>query len=118
MTEKNNEKALSYFISLHEPRPTDSQEFSPQKWDQRAEFWKKERIKKRKGDERVVSAVSYLEEKGLLQKHFDVADIGCGPGRFVAAFARRVHQAVGLDISEKMIAHGICLLYTSPSPRD
>lgn len=63
--------------------------------------------KKRKGDERVISDVSYLEEKGLLQKHFDVADIGCGPGRFVAAFARRVHRAVGLDISEKMIAHGM-----------
>ena len=109
MTKKNkaNKNALSYFISLHEPRPTDSQEFSPQRWDQRAEFWKKERIKKRKGDERVISDVSYLEEKGLLQKHFDVADIGCGPGRFVAAFARRVHRAVGLDISEKMIAHGM-----------
>ena len=53
MTQKNkaNKNALSYFISLHEPRPTDSQEFSPQRWDQRAEFWKKERIKKRKGDE-------------------------------------------------------------------
>ena len=50
---------------------------------------------------------TYLEEKGLLQKHFDVADIGCGPGRFVAAFARRVRRAVGLDISEKMIAHGM-----------
>lgn len=109
MTEKNkaNKNALSYFISLHEPRPDDSQEFSPQRWDQRAEFWKKERIKKRKGDERVISDISYLEEKGLLQKHFDVADIGCGPGRFVAAFARRVHRAVGLDISEKMIAHGM-----------
>ena len=47
MTKKNkaNKNALSYFISLHEPRPTDSQEFSPQRWDQRAEFWKKERIK-------------------------------------------------------------------------
>ena len=33
MTKKNkaNKNALSYFISLHEPRPTDSQEFSPQR---------------------------------------------------------------------------------------
>lgn len=102
-----NEKALSYFISLQESRPADARDLSPQKWDQRAEFWKKERINKRKGDERVLSAVSYLEERGLLQPHFDVADIGCGPGRFAAAFARRVHQVIGLDISEKMIAHGI-----------
>ena len=67
MTQKSkaNEKALSYFISLQESRPADSRDFSPQKWDQRAEFWKKERVNRRKGDERVVSAVSYLEERGL-----------------------------------------------------
>lgn len=109
MTQKSkaNEKALSYFISLQESRPADSRDFSPQKWDQRAEFWKKERVNRRKGDERVVSAVSYLEERGLLRPDFDVADIGCGPGRFAAAFARRVHRVVGLDISEKMVAHGM-----------
>ena len=46
MTQKSkaNEKALSYFISLQESRPADSRDFSPQKWDQRAEFWKKERV--------------------------------------------------------------------------
>lgn len=101
-----NQQDLSYFISLQEPQPADHQEFSSRKWDQRAECWKKERSQKRKGDERVTNAVSYLEQRGLLQKHFDVADIGCGPGRFVAAFAHRVHHVVGLDISEKMIAHG------------
>ena len=36
-----------------------------------------------------------------------MADIGCGPGRFVAAFARHVHKVVGLDISDKMISHGM-----------
>ena len=43
--------------------------------------------KKEKGDERVISAINYLDSKGLLEKNYDVADIGCGPGRFAAAFA-------------------------------
>lgn len=99
-------KDLDYFISLQDTYSSDFPNFSPQKWDQRAEFWRNERQQKRKGDERVNSAVSYLEARGLLQKQFDVVDIGCGPGRFAAAFAKRVHQVVGLDFSEKMIAYG------------
>ena len=41
MTKKNkaNKNALSYFISLHEPRPTDSQDLSPQRCDKSAELW-------------------------------------------------------------------------------
>lgn len=42
-----------------------------------------------------------------MQEHFDIVDIGCGPGRFAAAFAKRVHNVVGLDISEKMVEHGM-----------
>ncbi len=109
MIDYKNENAtdLAYFISLQEKQPEDVLEFSSEKWDQRAEFWKKERMQKKKGDERVISAISYLEERGLLQKQFDVVDIGCGPGRFATAFAHRVHQVVGLDFSEKMVAHGM-----------
>lgn len=102
-----NAGELAYFLSLQESRLADTPNYSAQKWDQRAEFWKKERINNRKGDERVVSAVTYLAQKGLLRENFDIADIGCGPGRFAAAFAKRVHHVVGLDISEKMVAHGM-----------
>lgn len=102
-----NAGELAYFLSLQESRLADTPNYSAQKWDQRAEFWKKERINNRKGDERVVSAVTYLTQKGLLRENFDIADIGCGPGRFAAAFAKRVHSVVGLDISEKMTAHGM-----------
>ncbi len=103
----SNAKDLEYFISLQESRPADAPDHSAQKWNQRAEFWKKERTNNRKGDERVISAITYLEQRGLLQENYDVVDIGCGPGRFAAAFAKRVHKVVGLDISEKMVAHGM-----------
>lgn len=106
MTEHNSE-ALAYFISLLEQDPADTGEYSVRKWDQRARLWKKEREKNRKNDERVASACAYLDGKGLLQEDFDIADIGCGPGRFAAAFARRVRRVVGLDISSEMTSQGM-----------
>ena len=72
-----NAEDLAYFISLQESRPTDAPDHSAQKWNQRAEFWKKERTNNWKGDDRVISAVNYLEQRGLLQEHFDIVDIGC-----------------------------------------
>ncbi len=103
----SNARDLAYFISLQESKPVDAPDHSAQKWNQRAELWKKERTNKRKGDGRVISALAYLEQRGLLQTDYDVVDIGCGPGRFVAAFAKRVRSVVGLDISERMVAHGM-----------
>ena len=98
---------LDYFISLQESQSADMNEQSVEMWNRREEFWENARKKNQKGNERVVSAINYLEQKGLLDKNYDVADIGCGPGRFVAAFARHVHKVVGLDISDKMISHGM-----------
>lgn len=97
---------LDYFVSLQSAGASGRQEFSTAKWDQRAEIWNKEHVNKCKGDERVESAVAYLEQRGLLRAEYDVADIGCGLGRFAAAFARRVRSVVGLDVSEKMIRYG------------
>ena len=62
-----------------------------------------EREKKHKGDERMNSAINYLEQRGVLRKDYNILDIGCGPGRFAAAFAKKAHFVVGLDISEKMV---------------
>lgn len=101
-----NEVDLDYFISLQGSNVSGRQEFSSAKWDHRAEIWNKERVNDRKNDERVYSAVAYLEQRGLLKAEYDVVDIGCGPGRFAAAFARRVRSVVGLDVSEKMICYG------------
>ena len=98
---------LDYFISLQESQPAELPERAIERWNKRADFWEDARKKKEKGDERVISAINYLNSKGLLEKNYDVADIGCGPGRFAAAFARYVHKVVGLDISDKMVKHGM-----------
>lgn len=94
---------LDYFISLQESEPAELPERAIERWNKRADFWEDARKKKEKGDERVISAINYLDSKGLLEKNYDVADIGCGPGRFAAAFAKYVHKVVGLDISDKWL---------------
>lgn len=102
-----NLKQLEDFLALLDTCSGDSVYSSAEKWNRRAEQWQKERIQKRRGDERVRSAVEYLSSKGLLRPQDNVADIGCGPARFSAAFAQRVHHVLGLDISDQMIAHGL-----------
>ena len=64
---------LDYFISLQESQSADMNEQSVEMWNRRAEFWENARKKNQKGNERVVSAINYLEQKGLLDKNYDVA---------------------------------------------
>ena len=98
---------LAYFAAMQESQPKDRPDHSAKKWDQRAEAWEKERREKQKGEARVRSAVAYLEKQGLLQPDFHVADVGCGPGRFAVAFARRVRWVAGFDLSPRMIHYGL-----------
>ena len=101
------ETDLAYFAAMQESQPKDRPDHSAKKWDQRAEAWEKERREKQKGEARVRSAVAYLEEQGLLRPDFHVADVGCGPGRFAVAFARRVRWVTGFDLSPRMIHYGL-----------
>ena len=98
---------LDYFLAIQESQPEDKPDHSPQKWDQRAESWEKERLRCRKGEDRVRSTLAYLEQRGLLRPEYRVADIGCGPGRFAVAFARRVEWVTGFDLSPKMVRYGL-----------
>lgn len=98
---------LDYFLVMQDSQPENKPDHSSQKWDRRAESWEFERIQGRKGEERVRSTMAYLEGRGLLRPEFQVADIGCGPGRFAAAFARRVRWVTGFDLSPKMIQYGM-----------
>lgn len=98
---------LAHFLAMQESQPTNRPDHSAKKWDQRAEAWERERREKQKGDERVRNAVAYLEEQGLLRPDFHVADIGCGPGQFAVAFARRVRWVTGFDLSPRMIHYGM-----------
>ena len=98
---------LEYFLAMQESQPPNKPDHSSQKWDQRAESWERERIQHRKGEERVRSTVAYLEQRGLLRPEYRVADIGCGPGRFAAAFAHKVQWVTGFDLSPKMVQYGM-----------
>ncbi len=98
---------LEYFVAMQESQPEHRPDHSPQKWDRRADAWEQERILHHKGDERVRSTVAYLENRGLLCPEYQVADIGCGPGRFAVAFASRVQWVTGFDLSPKMVEYGM-----------
>ena len=58
---------LDYFISLQESEPAELPERAIERWNKRADFWEDARKKKEKGDERVISAINYLDSKGLLE---------------------------------------------------
>lgn len=47
-----------------------------------------------------------LEREHMLDKSYDVLDIGCGVGIYSIALAERVHLAIGFDISTNMLQHG------------
>lgn len=59
---------MDYFISLQESEPAELPERAIERWNKRADFWEDARKKKEKGDERVISAINYLDSKGLLEK--------------------------------------------------
>ncbi len=54
-------------------------------------------------DERLDATLDRLEKGGIEFENASVLDVGCGPGRFAAAFAARGARVVAVDISEKMI---------------
>ena len=99
---------LRYFAAMLDRDPADKPDHSAVQWDQRAEEWEKEYSDpaQAKSDDRVDAAVDYLSGKGILGPECDVVDIGCGPGRFVTAFARTARHVLGIDISERMVHYG------------
>ena len=100
-----NETDLSYFIRLHNENSVGTPSHTRDKWDRRAERWEKEYNAAGidTPNDRVGSAADYLRSRGLLGPDCDVADIGCGPGRFAAAFAETARSVTGFDLSERMI---------------
>lgn len=102
----SNSAALGYFISLQDTGSSGDPAEDARKWDKRAGSWQRRRGAGERGGARVDSAMEFLEGRGLLGPECDVADIGCGPGRFAAAFGRRARSVVGLDLSRAMVDSG------------
>ena len=77
-------------------------------WDNRADLWVRgfDRPQGKEASHARMLAISrYLQEKGLLQKNHRVADIGCGPGYYVAEFAKTAAFVMGIDLSARMLEH-------------
>lgn len=105
---EQDENVLCYFKRLLDLDMGKAPAKNAEMWDKRAEAWEKEyRIPgNTKTDDRVQDNVDYLIKRGILDPDCDVVDVGCGPGRFAAAFARTARYALGIDFSEKMIQFG------------
>lgn len=100
---------LQYFMNMQDENPSDAPKHSAEMWNRRADAWEKARMagKKESDEDRVENTVQFLRERGLLTPEQKVVDIGCGPGRFAAAFARTAGKVVGLDLSENMVRYGM-----------
>lgn len=107
----NSREELAHFREIWEYRsPGHSTMHTQQLWDERADEWENEltydQDKIESTRRRVEATSGFLRGRGLLRETDDVIDIGCGPGRFVAEFAKTCHSAVGSDISGRMLEHG------------
>ncbi len=54
-------------------------------------------------EKRISEIVEHLQTKGVRFDDCRILDIGCGPGMYASAFAKRGAQVVCIDIAEKMI---------------
>jgi len=101
---------LEHFIERWNTQRQGSYTNTREDWDDRAQDWdgklRAEGVRARQGQERVAAVAQYLRGRGLLGPDCDVADLGCGPGRFVAEFARTARSALGIDLSARMVDFG------------
>ncbi len=99
-----------YFERLWNSRFEEGRSTRQSTWDDRADEWdRKYRVENNGGSPRelrMIDTAEYLRSRGLLGPDCDVADVGCGPGRFVAEFAKTARFVLGTDISPKMADYG------------
>lgn len=106
MIDYGNEK-IKPFADIWRNKPPSPIKHGSADWDKRAGHWEKalkqDSTQKKQSDARINKAVSFLKSHGLLGADQDIIDIGCGPGRFAAEFARTAHHVTGTDLSPGMI---------------
>ena len=100
---------FEYFVTLWEDHKPAGEKYTPELWNSRADDWAEllssDTPFKRSLDERVSKVADYLRNHGILGEKSQVIDIGCGPGRFVAEFAKTAGHVLGVDHSYKMLTH-------------
>jgi len=91
---------LDYFLKIWTDKDDGPK---PPGWDKRAWDKRAEEFNSHESDERLDKVTELLASKELLKNDSIVLDIGCGPGKFALAFARKAKYVVGVDISPRMI---------------
>lgn len=106
MSKTKEEYGVQYYADLWSARNASMPALhTKQRWDQRADDWVNN-FGRPKGHQRRLEAIaSFLRRRGLLEEDMDVMDIGCGPGLYVAEFAKTARSACGTDISSRMLEH-------------
>lgn len=108
--ENAQQQELSRFVDMWDKRPPTTKRHTRELWNERAERWEQglqtDEVKRRCSEKRVAATAAFLREHGLLTGSDTVIDIGCGPGRFVAEFAKTAKHVTGTDLSEKMVQFG------------
>ena len=105
----NNARQLAQFQALWERRPCVTKRHTRESWDLRAQSWenglRSNEAKRQRSEQRVAATAEFLRAHGLLGPDCEAIDIGCGPGRFVAEFARTAKHVVGTDLSPQMLEY-------------
>lgn len=106
----DNKYDLAWFEQAWEEKWEEGRANHRQTWDQRAGQWeakfRREGIRRQQNEQRIRDTAAWLRQRGLLTPEQDVADIGCGPGRFAAEFARTSRRVLGVDLSPRMTEYG------------
>lgn len=97
---------LTWFEEAWDGKWQAGRENSTAVWDREAPIWDERARKKEGASPRLADTVAWLERQGLLTPEQEVADIGCGPGRFAAEFARRTRRVLAVDVSAQMLECG------------
>jgi len=77
-------------------------------WDERADNWVKnfDSVSTGDGDGKVIQDIEkLLLDEGILFSGAEVIDIGCGPGKYSARFAKTAAHVTALDLSDSMLFH-------------
>ena len=106
----DNKTDFEYFKDIWESFDSGWKSNSADVWNTRASDWESllgdDTAFKRSHSERIAKVAEYLRGRGLLGNDSSVVDIGCGPGRFVAEFAKTAGHVLGIDLSDKMVENG------------
>lgn len=100
---------LAFFEERFNLQYEGEREDDARSWDRRAAEWDRKYRSEAESSlhqQRITDVAGWLRGHGLLTEKQRVADIGCGPGRFVAEFAKTAGFVLGTDLSPKMTGYG------------